>query len=64
MLFGSESLSTPNACALKFVDAGKTYLTITPDGKIELGGGLSEEEAMQGAARAIAKQYQRQMDPT
>lgn len=37
--------------------AGKVFLTITPDGKIRLGEGLSQQEATQGAARMLAAQF-------
>ena len=38
-------------------DVGKAFLTITPDGKIRLGEGLSQQEATQSAARMLAAQF-------
>lgn len=59
-----NNLMAASARTLTIMNNGRTVFTITPDGKIELGDGLSMEEATQLAAQALAKQYQRQTDPT
>ena len=40
----------------------KTYLTITPDGRLIPGDGLSDDEATQLVAKMLAEHYGREME--
>ena len=55
--FVSKPITSKDLTPVGFYGSGGTFLTITKDGKIILGEGLSQDDATQATARMLAEQF-------